>query len=374
MNDKLSLFLLQQNDIDEIIPAFKAIGWHKPKNLYDMYLSEQSRNIRLVYVAKKEGRFCGYVTLKWESGYPHFRQNRTPEICDLNVLPDYRRQGIATRLIKKCEFHALKNGYAAIGIGVGLTADYGDAQKLYVNLGYIPDGNGLHSHQQPVPYNHQIMVDDELILYFKKSLLNADEIELDIPVPIETPRLILRPPQIGDGKKLNEAILESFETLNKFMLWAKDRPALEESEDVVRRESSNWIYRKKHDDELMIMIFSKNTNDFVGATGFHHVDWDVPCAETGYWIRRKYAGQGYMTEAVNAVTRYAFEALRLKRLAITCDVDNERSKKVPERLGYRLESRMKFNRIKPATGMASDTLVYVRNDLNDLPDLKVTWI
>ena len=62
-----------------------------------------------------------------------------------------------------------------------------------------------------------------------------------------------------------------------------------------------------------------------------------------------------------------------KRLAITCDVDNERSKKVPERLGYSLESTMKANRVKPITGEVTDTLVFARTNLINLPELKVSW-
>lgn len=40
-------------------------------------------------------------------------------------------------------------------------------------------------------------------------------------MPIITPRLILRPPQIGDGDVVNEAVLESFDVLNQFMPWAE---------------------------------------------------------------------------------------------------------------------------------------------------------
>ena len=65
--------------------------------------------------------------------------------------------------------------------------------------------------------------------------------------------------------------------------------------------------------------------------------------------------------------------LKVKRLAITCDADNERSKKIPERLGYRFESIMKSNRVKPISGEITDTLVYVRNDLINLPKLEVIW-
>ena len=80
-----------------------------------------------------------------------------------------------------------------------------------------------------------------------------------------------------------------------------------------------------------------------------------------------------MSEAINAITQYAFKQLGVKRIAITCDRDNVRSKKIPERLGYILEATLKNNRRKPVTGEISDTLIYARYDCEGLPDLDVSW-
>lgn len=44
----------------------------------------------------------------------------------------------------------------------------------------------------------------------------------------------------------------------------------------------------------------------------------------------------------------------------------------PERLGFSLEGTLKGNRKKPLTNEISDT-IYSRYDLNNLPDLAVTW-
>jgi len=52
--------------------------------------------------------------------------------------------------------------------GVGLYADYGNAQKLYVKRGYIPDGFGLTYENKPVESGHQVRVDDELLIWMVK--------------------------------------------------------------------------------------------------------------------------------------------------------------------------------------------------------------
>jgi len=170
MTPTINLSLLDQNDIEEIVQAFHNIGWNKPKSLYETYLIEQLHEKRTIFIAKIDGHFCGYVTIKWEADYPFFKENGIPEISDLNVLPSNRNQGIGTALIKTCEKLTNKRGLNSIGLGVGLTADYGTAQKLYVNLGYIPDGFGLFYMNSPVQYGNQVIVDDDLVIYLYKKI------------------------------------------------------------------------------------------------------------------------------------------------------------------------------------------------------------
>ena len=195
---------------------------------------------------------------------------------------------------------------------------------------------------------------------------------MDFPVPITTPRLIIRPPQIGDGIVVNEAILESFAELSQFMPWAKQKPLVEETEIFVRQAAANWILKKNDEPYLPLFMFDKTTNWFIGATGYHNFDWEIPSIETGYWIRTSCARQGLMTEAINALTQYAFKQLFVKRIAITCDINNLRSKKIPESLNYQLESIVKANRFN-SKGEESDTLVFAKYDLLNLPDLEVRW-
>lgn len=48
-----------------------------------------------------------------------------------------------------------------------------------------------------------------------------------------TERLILRPPEVGDGKVVNAGILESYDDLRLTMPWAKVKPSVEDSWLVV---------------------------------------------------------------------------------------------------------------------------------------------
>lgn len=168
--NQLTIEALHQSDLDEIVLAFEKIKWHKPKDIYEAYLKEQASGHRSVLVAKKGEKFCGYVTLKWVSNYPFFAEKNIPEIADLNVLPQYQKKGIGTKLIRACENLTKSSGKKLIGLGVGLTVDYGNAQRLYTQLGYVPDGRGLHYKNVAAKYGEKVIVDDELTIYLTKNL------------------------------------------------------------------------------------------------------------------------------------------------------------------------------------------------------------
>ena len=164
---------LIREDIVAISKAFNQIGWNKPASLFEGYLKEQEAGERIVWMAHVHEQFAGYITLKWQSGYPSFKAENIPEIMDLNVLPHYRKMGIGSLLLDTAEQEAATKS-DKIGIGVGLYAGedggYGSAQRLYVKRGYIPDGKGITYNYQPAIPGNSYPLDDDLVLWFTKRL------------------------------------------------------------------------------------------------------------------------------------------------------------------------------------------------------------
>lgn len=165
----LQIRLLEARDIPSIAEAFGALGWDKPASQYEGYLAEQEAGERPVLVAFLDGEFAGYLTVKWRSHYPAFVEADIPEIADFNVLPQYQRRGIGTRLMDEAE-RLIAERSAVAGIGVGLIANYGAAQRLYVLRGYVPDGAGVTYFDKVVQYLDPIAADHDLVLYFTKTL------------------------------------------------------------------------------------------------------------------------------------------------------------------------------------------------------------
>lgn len=170
MYTQLEIHDLQKDEVSEIGCAFENIGWSNRTSTCETYFNEQSQNIRSVLIARLDGIFCAYVTIKWQSNYLFFIKNNIPEISDLNVIPTFRHHGIGTKLISICEERAKTKGFTQIGLGVGMTVDYGSAQRLYVQLGYIPDGHGMHYKNKSLNFGDIATVDDDLVLYLTKKL------------------------------------------------------------------------------------------------------------------------------------------------------------------------------------------------------------
>ncbi|MBF6332507.1 GNAT family N-acetyltransferase [Nocardia transvalensis] len=161
-------------DPSVIARAFAEIGWDKPAEQYERYLADQEAGRRVGLVAEAEGRFAGYCTLLWNSPYEPFAEQGIPEIQDLNVLPRFQRRGIGNALLEAIE-HAAGARVATVGLGVGLYADYGAAQRLYVRRGYLPDGRGVMYRNRPVPPGGTVCLDDEAVLMFVRNLPRRTE-------------------------------------------------------------------------------------------------------------------------------------------------------------------------------------------------------
>ncbi len=178
---------------------------------------------------------------------------------------------------------------------------------------------------------------------------------LDFPEQFETERLLIRPPRPGDGAIMHAAVMESLAELRLWLPWALNPADAEGYEAICRRKYAEWLLRE----DLMLTLWRRADGVFVGASGLHRIDWSVPRMEIGYWCRTSLSGQGYITEAVRGITRFAFEHLGVKRLEIHCDESNTRSVAVARRAGYTLEA-LRHHYMCGTDGTLRNVLVFVR--------------
>lgn len=161
---------LTGESINVIIRTNGGNGWKNDAETWRRRAAEQDQGMVAVLVAASAEEIYGYGTLIWHSNHSAFAASNVPEISDLVTAQVHRGQGIATMLIAEFEKMAADRGCTSIGIGVGLYADYGPAQRLYTSLGYRPDGLGLTYNHEPVAPGSSVNLDDNLVLWMSKTL------------------------------------------------------------------------------------------------------------------------------------------------------------------------------------------------------------
>ncbi|HEU5318451.1 MAG TPA: GNAT family protein [Chloroflexota bacterium] len=176
---------------------------------------------------------------------------------------------------------------------------------------------------------------------------------IEFPEELHGRRVVLRPYAPDDAAALKDAVEESRESLRPWMPWWNTHQTLEESVDFCVRSRARWLLREN----MNAGVWDRSTGRYLGGSGFHDPDWRVPKLEIGYWLRTSAVGHGYMTEAVQVLTRAAFEVLDANRVEIRCDSRNTRSRAVAERCGYVLEGTLRRDAVT-TDGQLRDTLVF----------------
>jgi GNAT superfamily N-acetyltransferase len=149
--------------------GYEKMGWGEDEGYFERCLERQEAGELVALISHDNTSYFGHLKLVWKPEYLEFRRSNTPEIKDLNVIPEVRRQGIATHLIARAEHIALSR-CKAVGISVGLHHWYGPAQRLYAKHGYIPDGHGIYFNNVRVEAEDSIIANDELVLHLIKEL------------------------------------------------------------------------------------------------------------------------------------------------------------------------------------------------------------
>jgi RimJ/RimL family protein N-acetyltransferase len=150
-------------------------------------------------------------------------------------------------------------------------------------------------------------------------------------VPLETPRLILRPLELADAEQVQRIFphWEIVKFLNHRTPWPFPTDgAFTHIRDVIlpaieRGEKWHWSLRLKSDPGLLIGSISLRKRE-------GH--------DRGFWLGMDWHGKGLMTEAVDAATDYWFDVLGFPVLRASKAVANVPSRRISERTGMRMVS------------------------------------
>ncbi|MCC8084189.1 MAG: GNAT family N-acetyltransferase, partial [Clostridium sp.] len=113
--------------------------------------------------------------------------------------------------------------------------------------------------------------------------------------------------QVVDYYKRNRAFLEAFEPVR-----SEEFFSLEYQRAVLKKEVVDYEARTAFRYYIMPM---EQPSKIIGIIGLNNVVWGAFCsAFLGYKLDKDYVNKGYMSVAVEMLTKYAFEELGLHRI------------------------------------------------------------
>jgi RimJ/RimL family protein N-acetyltransferase len=176
-----------------------------------------------------------------------------------------------------------------------------------------------------------------------------------IPVAEELrgPRVVLLRLRADDAADLFAALEASRERLAPWLHFPDPLQTVEATRDWLIHLESRWLLRQA----LSFAIRHSETTEYLGGVELHTILWDRRLFALGYWLRSDAEGHGYMSEAVQILTDYAFAALGANKVSLRCDARNLRSAAVAERLGFVREAQLRGEAITK-DGLLADELQY----------------
>ena len=160
-----------------------------------------------------------------------------------------------------------------------------------------------------------------------------------IDTALLTPRCVVRRLREHDGAAFYELLRDNGEYVQDHFpyLIAEVGGSVEEAEAFVRRRISAWLLQQ----DFAFGIWSNDSTELIGYVHLFEIDWELPIAQLSFFIDRKLAKQGYMTEVLARVVRFGFRQLGLEKIYLLTLADNYASQRLARKIGFGREGDLR---------------------------------
>lgn len=174
-----------------------------------------------------------------------------------------------------------------------------------------------------------------------------------VRMKIETKRLVLR----EVSEKDIEDIIEGVEKL------AVSKWLLVVPHPYTKKDALWWINdckkkaKKKERTSYDFVIELKSEKKMIGGIGLTKIDKFSGICSTGYWINPKYHRKGYASEAFDALLKFAFNKLKLRRINSSVFKGNPSSLILQKKFGFKEEGFKEKSKRAKADGKLKDEII-----------------
>nr|WP_321232101.1 GNAT family protein [uncultured Psychroserpens sp.] len=173
---------------------------------------------------------------------------------------------------------------------------------------------------------------------------------------LESERLLYKAYKKEDAKTLLN--MRSHKAVSKYM----DTTIPKRVEDTEKRIEG---YQNAFNENKGITwaIIEKISNHLIGDFGIWRIDRQNCRGEIGYILHPDFWKKGYMTEAMNTLIRYGFNELNLHSYEANVNINNENSKALLLKFGFKLEAHFRENFYYDGQFLDSEIYCLIKSDI-----------
>lgn len=120
--------------------------------------------------------------------------------------------------------------------------------------------------------------------------------------------------------------------------WEPTWPRDDLTRMAYRRRIRRYHREIRNDEGYAFFVFAEPHGELVGGITLAHVKRGVTqSCSMGYWAGERFAGKGYMSDAVRTLVPFCFDVLGLNRIEAATLPNNERSINLLKRVGFTTE-------------------------------------
>lgn len=267
------------------------------------------------------------VTLDWDDP-----TGRTAYLWGSWLAPEYRGKGLS-KLIYQARLDWAKARTEISSVVVSHRASNLSSKFANQAFGF------RHTHSLPKTWQDGVTEDDMRYRLFIRPPWGV--------FPIETDRLILRPVRPEDAELMVAHKRETLDQLKLWMPWAQNEPNVDADREMLKAQ----VAEHANGEDCMLIGEDKATGKAVIYTGLHRPDWQNRVFEIGYWVPLSAQGNGYATEAANALVKHGLNYLKGSKMTIAAAVGNDASEAVIRKCGFEFTHEVEKDPSNPDKGM-----------------------